>query len=147
MYTSKNICFSSTYTHSFLKSLTSSCHGYAQAETGQHCLMLRDSALMTQLEQLLSTTVIYFLHLAFGALTTTTAPFHHLAAPPTSPQHPICSCQHRLQHTNLTDGYDNLTPFPPTALFATITPLDPFLLLFWSEFITVITSLVLCSGH
>ena len=46
---------------------------------------------MTQLEQLLSTTVIYFLHLCWSSNNNRLPRFHHLAVPPTSPQHPICS--------------------------------------------------------
>ena len=76
----------------------------------QHRPHAQRSHLMTQLEQLLSTTEIYFLHLSWSSNN------NHLPRPlsppgcsPSVSPAPNLFCQHRLQHTNLTDEDWQLT--------------------------------------
>ena len=80
---------------------------------------------MTRLEQLLSTTVIYFLHLCWSSNNNRLPRFHHLAVPPTSPQHPICSANTASSTQTWlmkSDSRPDVTFSNEGVLHATITP-------------------------
>lgn len=124
MYTVRtSVLVQRTLTHSWRvwqAVVTNRCPG----RNGAHCpLMLRDSALMTQLEQLLSTTVIYFLHL-WPSSNNNYRPLSPPGCSPNVSPAPNLFCQHRLQQYKLTDEerQPDVISSNEGALFATITP-------------------------